>query len=51
MADGQTIADRRGHWGRPPNLDVAVSADVPRFLDRFVDRVAGLAGGLTGVAR
>ncbi len=50
-ADGQTIADRRGHWGRPPNLDVAVSADVPRFLDRFIERVGGLAASIPGVAR
>jgi purine nucleosidase len=51
MADGQTIADRRGHWGRAPTLDVAVAADVPRFLDRFVDRVGGLAVSLAGMAR
>lgn len=51
LADGQTIADRRGHWGRPPNLDVAVSGDVPRFLDRFIERVGGLAATLAGVAR
>lgn len=50
-ADGQTIADRRGHWGRPPNLDVAVSADAPRFLDRFIDRVGGLAASMAGMAR
>lgn len=50
-ADGQTIADRRGHWGRPPNLDVAVAADVPRFIDRFIDRVGGLAAERSGVAR
>jgi purine nucleosidase len=51
MADGQTIADRRGHWGRAPNLDVAIAADVPRFLDRFIDRIGGLAVSLAGVAR
>ena len=50
-ADGQTIADRRGHWGRAPNLDVAVTADVTRFLDRFIDRVGGLAVSRAGVAR
>jgi inosine-uridine nucleoside N-ribohydrolase len=50
-ADGQTIADRRGHWGRPPNLDVAVAADVPRFLERFIERVGGLAARVAGVAR
>lgn len=51
VADGQTIADRRGHWGRPPNLDVAVTADASRFLDRFVDRVGGLAATHASVAR
>ncbi|MEZ4597631.1 MAG: hypothetical protein R3C32_12930 [Chloroflexota bacterium] len=44
------IADRRGHWGRPHNLDVAVSADVPAFLDRFIERVGELAAPL-GPAR
>jgi purine nucleosidase len=51
LAVGQTIADRRGHWDRPPNLDVAVSADVPRFLDRFIERVGGLAASRAGMAR
>ncbi len=43
LTTGQTIADWRGHWGRPPNLDVALTADVDRFLDRFVERVGRLA--------
>lgn len=51
IADGQTIADRRGHWGRPPNLDVAVDVDAPTFLERFVDRVGGLASSVSGMAR
>jgi purine nucleosidase len=51
IADGQTIADRRNHWDRPANLDVAVAVDVPRFLDRFMDRVGGLAATRSGVAR
>jgi purine nucleosidase len=51
IADGQTIADRRNHWDRPANLDVAVAVDVPRFLDRFIDRVGGLAASRSGVAR
>ncbi|MFN8520205.1 MAG: nucleoside hydrolase [Chloroflexota bacterium] len=50
IADGQTIADRRDHWGRPPNLDVAVAADVPAFVDRFIERVGGLAASRSGVA-
>ncbi len=51
MSRGQTVADWRGHWGRPPNLDVAVSADVVTFLDRFIERVGGLAVERSGVAR
>ena len=51
MTMGQTIADWRGHWGRPSNLDVAQTADVDRFLDRFIDRVGGLAAEHAGVAR
>ena len=48
---GQTVADWRHHWGRPPNLDVAVSAAADVFLDRFIDRVGGLAAQRSGVAR
>jgi purine nucleosidase len=48
---GQTVADWRHHWGRPPNLDVAVSADVDTFLARFLDRVGGLVAARSGVAR
>ena len=40
---GMTVADRRRLTGQPPNLDVAVSANVPLFLDRLVERVGGLA--------
>jgi purine nucleosidase len=40
---GMTVADRRRLTGRPPNLDVAVTADVATFLDRLIERVGGLA--------
>jgi purine nucleosidase len=43
-ADGQTIADWRGLWGRLPNADVAVEAEAGEFLRRFVERVGTLAG-------
>jgi purine nucleosidase len=43
-ADGMTIADRRGLWGRAPNVDVAVDGDPELFLDRLVERVGSLAG-------
>jgi purine nucleosidase len=43
ITTGMTVADRRKLTGKPPNLDVAVSANVPDFMDRFVERVGGLA--------
>lgn len=43
LAEGQTIADFRGLWHRPPNADVAMTADVDAFLRRLVERVGGLA--------
>jgi purine nucleosidase len=43
LTTGETVADWRGVWGRPPNVDVAVEADAPEFLRRFVERVGRLA--------
>jgi purine nucleosidase len=43
ITTGMTVADRRRLTGHPPNLDVAVSADVATFLDRLIERVGGLA--------
>ena len=51
LTAGQTVADWRHHWARPPNLDVARSVDVDVFLDRFIDRVGGLAAAWSTVAR
>jgi purine nucleosidase len=48
-ADGQTIADWRGLWGRRPNVDVAVEADADAFLRRFVDRVGAPAARRSGI--
>jgi inosine-uridine nucleoside N-ribohydrolase len=45
LTDGMTVADRRRLTGRPANLDVAVSADIPAFMDRLVERIGGLAAG------
>lgn len=42
-ADGQTIADWRGLWGRTANADVAVEADAVEFVRRLVERVGALA--------
>jgi inosine-uridine nucleoside N-ribohydrolase len=43
LTTGMTVADRRKLTGKPPNLDVAVSADIPEFMNRLVERVGGLA--------
>ena len=43
LTDGMTVTDRRHLTGRPPNLDVAVTADIATFLDRLVERIGGLA--------
>jgi purine nucleosidase len=43
LTTGETVTDWRGVWGRPPNVDVAVSADAEEFLRRFVERVGRLA--------
>ena len=43
LTTGETIADWRGHWGRPPNADVGTDADTAGFLERFIERVGALA--------
>ncbi|MBA2382107.1 MAG: nucleoside hydrolase [Chloroflexi bacterium] len=43
LTTGETVADWRGVWGQPPNVDVAVEADAPEFMRRFVERVGRLA--------
>ena len=40
---GETVTDWRRHWGREPNLDIAVTADDGLFFERFVERVGRLA--------
>jgi inosine-uridine nucleoside N-ribohydrolase len=47
---GETVTDWRRSWGRPPNLDVAVEADVDEFFARFIDRVGALARQRSNVA-
>ena len=51
ITPGMTVADRRRLTGRPPNLDVAVAADVATFLDRLVERIGGLAADRSDVSR
>jgi purine nucleosidase len=43
LTSGETVTDWRGVWKRPPNVDVAISADADEFLRRFVERVGRLA--------
>jgi purine nucleosidase len=43
LTTGETVADWRRAWGRPPTLSVAVEARVDVFFERFIERVAGLA--------
>jgi len=51
LTAGMTVADRRHLTGRPPNLDVAVAADVPAFMDRLIERIGRLAADHPDVAR
>jgi purine nucleosidase len=45
LTTGETVADWRRVWGRPPNVDVAVEADADRFFELFIERVGDLARG------
>jgi len=40
---GETVTDWRRQWGRDPNVDVAVQADVETFFTRLLDRLAIVA--------
>ena len=51
ITTGLTVADRRHLTGQPPNLDVAVTADVAEFMDRLIERVGGLAADHPNMAR
>ena len=50
LTTGETVADWRRVWGRPPNVDVAVEADVDRFFERFIERIGKLAAERGGLA-
>jgi purine nucleosidase len=47
---GETVTDWRRVWGRQPNLDIAVEADVEKFFARFIERVGLLAAARANVA-
>ena len=43
LTTGMTVADRRRLTGKPPNVDVASTAEIDTFLDRLIERIGGLA--------
>jgi purine nucleosidase len=43
LTAGETVTDWRRTWARPPNVDIAVEADVPAFFERFIERLTALA--------
>ena len=50
LTTGETVADWRRQWNRPPNLDVAVDARVATFFERFIERVGRLAAEFPNVS-
>jgi len=44
---GETVTDWRRVWGRSPNLDVAVDADIAGFFERFIGRLGVMIGEQT----
>jgi purine nucleosidase len=50
LTTGETVTDWRRVWGREPNVEVAVEADIPRFFDRLIERLAALANARAGAA-
>jgi purine nucleosidase len=47
---GETVTDWRRVWGREPNVEVAVAANIESFFDRFIERVGSLAARPSNVA-
>ena len=47
---GETVTDWRRVWGRQPNVDIAVEANIAEFFQRFIDRVGSLAANARNVA-
>jgi purine nucleosidase len=50
LTTGETVTDWRHVWQRPPNVDVAVAAQVDLFFERFIERVGALAAGRSTAA-
>jgi purine nucleosidase len=38
-AAGLVMADRRGKWGQPPNVDVCIEIDAERLISLYVERL------------
>jgi purine nucleosidase len=51
LTTGETVTDWRRRWGKPPNLDIVVQADIDAFFDRYIERVGGLAATRANVSR
>jgi inosine-uridine nucleoside N-ribohydrolase len=47
---GETVTDWRRVWGREPNLDIAVEANIAAFFQRFIERVGSLAARTSNVS-
>ncbi len=47
LTRGMTVADWRGHWGRPPNAHIGVEVNPETFFDRFIARVGPFAARLS----
>jgi purine nucleosidase len=50
LTTGETVTDWRRRWGRPPNLEIGVEADIDAFFERFIGRVGGLAASRSDMA-
>jgi purine nucleosidase len=48
LTAGETVTDWRRTWDRPPNVDIAITAESDRFLATLVERVGALAGRIGG---
>lgn len=44
LTAGQTVADWKGNWGLPPNVEIALDGDGIGFVERLVDELVAAAG-------
>jgi pyrimidine-specific ribonucleoside hydrolase len=45
LTRGRTVVDLHGLTGRPPNAEVGVAIDRPRFIDMLIEAVASIGDG------